>query len=448
MLDIKFIKENKEAIQDGARKKHMDFDVERLLKVDEERKGSLLTVERLRTEQNVLSDRVAKTQEFPEKERLIEKSTKLKLELQKSEGDLKEIMTRWKLLMLQVPNIPDMSVPEGESDEENQEIKNWGDKTNFDFDAKDHTEIMNNLEMVDFERGTKIHGFRGYYLIGDGARLSWAIWNYANDFFGEKGFIPMIPPVIVRKENLYGTGHLPNDADDVYKTQDEDYLIGTAEIPVTGYHSGEILKKKELPKKYLGFSPCYRREAGSHGRDTKGLIRVNEFFKVEQVILCEASHEESVKWHEWINRNTEEFIESLGIPYRTVINCGGDLGQGQVKKYDIELWVPGEKKYREISSASYFHDFQARRFNIRYKEGEEKARYVHTLNCTAIPTPRILVSLIENFQQADGSIKIPGPLQKYLGGKEKIVKTLVDENIEKNTQENSEEIQILNENKE
>ncbi len=415
MLDIKFIRENRDLIQAGAKKKHIDFDVERLLGVDDKRKGSLATVERLRTEQNIISDRVAKTENLAEKEQLIAQSQKIKKELQGSEENLKIMMQRWKLLMLQVPNIPDMSVPDGDSDEDNQEIKTWGEKTVFDFEPKDHVEIMNNLKMVDFERGTKIHGFRGYYLIGDGARLCWAIWNYANEFFGEKGFIPMIPPAIVRKENLYGTGHLPNEVDDIYKTQDEDYLIGTAEIPVTGYHSGEVLKKEDLPKKYLGFSPCFRREAGSHGKDTKGLIRVNEFFKMEQVILCEASHEESVKWHEWINRNTEEFIESLGIPYHTVINCGGDLGQGQVKKYDIELWVPGENKYREISSASYFHDFQARRFNIKYKNEGDKPRYVHTLNSTAIPTPRILVSLVENFQQADGSIKIPEVLQKYMG---------------------------------
>ena len=261
-------------------------------------------------------------------------------------------MQEWKLLMLQVPNIPDMSVPDGDSDAENQEMKTWGEKPQFDFEPKSHIDIMTKLDMVDFERGTKVHGFRGYYLKNDGARLSWAIWNYANEFFGAKGFTPILPPVIVKKENLYGTGHLPNDAEDVYNTQDDDYLIGTAEIPVTGYHSGEVLAHAELPKKYLGFSPCFRREAGSYGKDTKGLIRVHEFYKVEQVILCEASHQESVKWHEWINRNTEEFIESLGIPYHTVVNCGGDLGQGQVKKYDIELWVPMENKYKEIGSAS------------------------------------------------------------------------------------------------
>jgi len=415
MLDIKFIRENKELIKAGAKKKHMTFNVDKLLEWDDRRRASLATVERMRTEQNIVTEKIGNSNNESDKARFIEEMQALKIKIKEEEETLKKVMQRWKTLMLEVPNIPDMSVPDGESDEDNQEIKTWGEKTVFEFEPKDHVEIMNNLEMVDFERGTKIHGFRGYYLIGDGARLSWAIWNYANDFFGAKGFLPMIPPAIVRKENLYGTGHLPNDAEDVYKTQDEDYLIGTAEIPVTGYHSGEVLKKEELPKKYLGFSPCFRREAGSHGRDTRGLIRVNEFFKLEQVILCEANHEESVKWHEEINRNTEEFIESLGIPYHTVINCGGDLGQGQVKKYDIELWVPGESKYREISSASYFNDFQSRRFNIKYKDGEEKARYVHTLNSTAIPTPRILVSLVENFQQADGSVKIPEVLQKYIG---------------------------------
>ncbi|OGD67409.1 serine--tRNA ligase [Candidatus Campbellbacteria bacterium RIFOXYC2_FULL_35_25] len=413
MLDIKFIRENKDLIQSGAKKKHIDFDVNKLLEVDDKRKEIISKVDEMRAEQNLVTDKISLVSEN-ERGEMIEKSKEIKANLQKQEETMKEVMKEWQLLMLQVPNIPDMSVPDGVSDEENQEIKSWGEKTRFDFEPKSHVDIMTNLEMVDFERGSKIHGFRGYYLLNDGARLSWAIWNYANEFFGQKGFIPMLPPAIVKKENLYGTGHLPNDAEDVYNTQDDDYLIGTAEIPVTGFHSGEVLKQEELPKKYLGFSPCFRREAGSYGKDTKGLIRVQEFYKVEQVILCEASHQESVKWHEWINRNTEEFIESLGIPYHTVINCGGDLGQGQVKKYDIELWVPLENKYREISSASYFHDFQARRFNIKYKDQDGKSKYVHTLNSTAIPTPRILVSLVENFQQADGSIKIPEVLRKYM----------------------------------
>jgi seryl-tRNA synthetase len=317
--------------------------------------------------------------------------------------------------MVQVPNVPDISVPDGESDADNQEVKSWGVKTPFPFTAKSHIELMERHRMADFERGVKVAGFRGYFLIGDGALLSFAIWRYAQDFFLKKGFSPMIVPSLVRRVNFLGTGYIPQGEEDLYKTQDGDYLAGTAEVGTMGYHMGDTLELKDLPVKHLSFSPCFRREAGSHGKDVKGLIRVHEFYKWEQVILCEASHEESVKWHEWLNRNTEEFIESLGIPYRTVLNCGGDIGLGQVKKYDIELWVPGEGKYREISSASYFHDFQTRRLNIRYRDHEGKLRFAHSLNSTAIPTPRILVSLVENFQKEDGSIAIPEVLRPYFG---------------------------------
>lgn len=414
MLDIKFIRENLEIVKAAAKKKKSSVDLDRLVKIDDERREVMTRLETKRAEQKRVSDGIP--QASPEtRTGLIEQMQVVKTDIQKDEESLKPIMEEWQALMLQVPNVPDMSVPDGDSDEDNEEIKTWGEATTFDFTAKDHVDLMLQHQMVDFERGTKVHGFRGYYLLGDGARLSWAIWNYANDFFQAKGFTPIIPPTIVRKTNLYGTGHLPNDAEDVYKTQDDDYLIGTSEVSVMGYYADEILDKAQFPVKWLGFSPCYRREAGSHGKDTRGLIRVHEFYKLEQVVLCEASHEESVRQHEALNRNTEEFIESLGIPYRTVLNCGGDLGQGQVKKYDIELWVPGEEKYREISSASYFHDFQTRRFNIRYRDEEGKTRYAHSLNCTAIPTPRILVSLVENFQQADGTIKIPPVLRTYFG---------------------------------
>lgn len=416
MLDIKFIRENLDIVKMAAKKKHIDVDLDKLIKLDDERRELMQQMESKKAEQNrVSADIVSAANDPARKQQLITEMQDLKSQIQKDEEKLRPTMEKWQALMLQVPNIPDMSVPDGDSDEDNVEQKTWGEKPNFDFTPKDHTEIMTNLNMVDFERGTKVHGFRGYYLLNDGALLSWAIWNYAQEFFLQKGFSPMLPPTIVRKENLYGTGHLPNDAEDVYHTQDDDYLIGTSEVSTMGYYSGDVIEAGKFPIRHLSFSPCYRREAGSHGKDTKGLIRVHEFYKIEQVVLCEASHEESVKWHEWLNRNTEEFIESLGIPYRTVLNCGGDLGQGQVKKYDIELWVPLEEKYREISSASYFHDFQTRRFNIRYRDEENKLRYAHSLNCTAIPTPRILVSLIENFQQADGSVKVPEPLQKYLG---------------------------------
>ncbi|HUD04073.1 MAG TPA: serine--tRNA ligase, partial [Candidatus Paceibacterota bacterium] len=324
-------------------------------------------------------------------------------------------MKEWQGLMLAVPNIPDMSVPEGVSEADNKEIKTWGEKPKFDFEPKSHIELMEKLDMADFKRGAKVHGFRGYFLKNDGALLSWAIWNYAQQFFLKKNFNPFIAPAIVNKEYFYGTGHLPGDAEDIFQTQDGQYLAGTSEVPMMAYHADEILSKNELPKRYLAFSPCFRREAGSHGKDVNGLIRVHEFYKLEQLILCEANHDESVKFHEELNRNTEEFIESLGIPYRQLEICAADLKAAHVKSYDTELWIPKEGKYREIASASYYHDFQTRRFNIRYKGEDGKMRYVHSLNATAIPTPRILVSLIENFQQADGTIKIPDVLVPFMG---------------------------------
>lgn len=414
MLDIKFIRENKDIIIAGAKKKHVDIDIDQLLAVDDKRRNLLASIEKRRAEQNAASDKVAKADPATRATLIVEMKV-VKEALQKEEEALKEVMKDWQNLMLRVPNIPDMSVPEGATDADNKEIKVWGEKPDFKFEPKDHLELMTTLKMVDFERGAKVHGFRGYFLTGDGVRLTFAIWNYAMDFFSKKGFVPVIPPSIVRKANLYGTAHLPGDVEDYYMTQDGDALAGTAEVPIMGFHAEETLEQSQFPIKYLGFSPCYRREAGAHSKDTKGLIRVHEFYKFEQVILAEASHETSVRLHDELNRNTEEFIESMGIPYHTVLNCGADLGLGQVKKYDIELWVPKENTYREISSASYFHDFQTRRFNIRYRDVQGKLQYAHSLNCTAIPTPRILVSLIENYQQADGSIKIPEVLQKYFG---------------------------------
>jgi seryl-tRNA synthetase len=418
MLDIKFIRENKELIALAAKKKHIDFVVEELLAVDDKRRTIMAETEKMRAEQNSASEKIARATTPEERQKLIDSMKSVKLAFEKGEEELKVVMKEWQVLMLRVPNIPDMSVPDGDSDADNKEVKAWGEKTKFAFEPKDHVDLMTAHHMVDFDRGSKTHGFRGYYLTGDGARLSFAIWNYAMEFFSNKGFNPVIPPIVLRRINFLGSGYLPQGEEDLYKTQDGDFLAGTAEVPIMGMHADEVLQSNELPLKYLGFSPCYRREAGAHGKDVRGLIRVHEFYKLEQVVICEANHETSVKHHEEVNRNTEEFIESLKIPYHTVVNCGGDLGQGQVKKYDIELWVPKENKYREISSASYFHDFQTRRLNIKYKDASGVQRYAHSLNSTAIPTPRILVSLIENYQQADGSIKIPEVLVKYFGKSE------------------------------
>ncbi len=414
MLDIRFIRDNPDLIKAAATKKHLKFNLDDLLAAETNRVELLREVENLRQEQNKVGEQVV-VASGDTRDKLINGLKNLKDRLQVKEADLAAVMKTWQRLMLEVPNMPDISVPEGKTDAENKEIKTWGEKPLFAFTPKDHLELLTNLGLVDFERGAKVHGFRGYFLLGDAVKLTFAIWQYALEFFSNKSFVPVLPPAIVRKTNLYGTAHLPGEVEDYYVTQDDDVLAGTAEVPLMGYHAGEVLELARLPIKYLGFSPCYRREAGSHGKDVKGLIRVHEFYKFEQVILGPASHERSVQLHEELQSNTEAFIESLGLPYRTVVNCGGDLGLGQVKKYDIELWVPQENTYREISSASYFHDFQCRRFNIRYRNREGKLEYAHSLNATAIPTPRILVALAEHYQQADGSIMIPEVLRPYSG---------------------------------
>ncbi|OHA15861.1 MAG: serine--tRNA ligase [Candidatus Taylorbacteria bacterium RIFCSPLOWO2_12_FULL_43_20] len=422
MLDIKFIRENKEIIKEGARKKQIIVDIDALIKLDDTRRELNMAIDQKRSEQNTFNDHITKVTDESERKMLIEKMKYLKDALQKDEEKMKAVMLKWKAMMLEVPNIPDMSVPEGVDESSNETALEWGNKPEFSFKPKDHVDLMVNLKMVDFERGAKAHGFRGYYLSGDGAELSWALWNYGRDFFGKKNFTPFIPPVIVRKEFFYGTGHLPRESEDLYKTGDDDYLSGTAEVPMMAYHSGEVLNENDLPRRYLAFSPCFRREAGSYGKDTKGLLRVHEFFKLEQLIISKADHADSVELHEEINRNYEEFIESLGLPYRRLVICGGDLGASKVKQYDTEAWFPAQGVYRELSSASYYHDFQTRRFNIRYDSGGKK-RYAYSLNSTAVATPRIIGAIVENFQTEDGSVNIPEALRKYMGGREIIVDT-------------------------
>lgn len=415
MLDIKFIRENKDIVADGAKKKHIDVDIDKLIALDDKRLEMLSVVENLRFEQKKMNLTMSSEKDEAVRNQVIAEMRLVKEDLKEKEETLREVMAEWQSLMIQVPNIPDPSAPEGASDEENVEIRTWGEKPAFDFEPKDHIEVMTALGMLDLERGTKVHGFRGYFLTGDAVRLCFAIWNYALEFWSNKGFNPILPPINTRREPLLGCAFIPQGEADIYKAQDDSYFVGTSEVPLMGMYMDEILEKEKLPVKMLGFSPCFRLEAGSHAKDVKGLIRVHEFYKFEQVVLCEASHEESVKWHNQIQSNIEEFIQSFGIPYQIVDACTGDMGFAKVKMYDTNLWVPKEEKYREISSASYFHDFQTRRLGIRYRDSDGKAQFVHSLNCTAIATPRILVSLVENFQQADGSIKIPEVLQKYFG---------------------------------
>lgn len=415
MLDIDFIRDNQELVKRAADIKHADFDLDELIAIDDKRREIKSEVDSKREKQNNLSDRIAQSESEEQRNKLIKKSREIKEVLQEQEEELKEVRDRWRKLMMAVPNIPDMSVPAGEDESDNQELKTWGQKPAFDFKPKSHVELMEENDLADFERGRKVHGFRGYFLKGAGAQLSWAIWNYARDFYEQFDFQPFVPPAVVRKEYFYGTGHLPTEAEDLYKTQDDEFLSGTSEVPMMAYHADETLEQSQLPVKYLAFSPCYRREAGSHGKDTEGVFRVHEFYKLEQLILCEASHQRSVEMHEEITKNTEKFLQSLELPYQQVNMCGGDLKKSQVKCYDLKLWVPTQKRFREISSSSYYHDYQTRRFNIKYRDDSGNKRYVHSLNGTAVPTPRAMVALLENYQREDGSIAVPEPLQDYIG---------------------------------
>ena len=421
MLDIKFIRENKDIVIAGAQKKRVKIDIEKLLELDNQRRELQVSVDDKRAQQNIASTAIAGA-ENSEKRIIIERMQNLKETLKLEEESLQGILKEWRGLMVQVPNVPDISVPDGESDADNKEVRTSGEVPKFSFEPKSHVELLLQNGMADYERGAKVAGFRGYFLKNDGARLVWALERFVEDrFMNRTGFTPMIVPSIVRRESFVGTGYLPQSEEDLYKTQDEFYLAGTAEVGAMGYYMDEILDKRDLPIKFFAFSPCYRREAGSYGKDTKGIFRIHEFVKYEQVVLCEASHEESVKLHEELTLNAEALLQELKLPYRVVINCGADLGLGQVKKYDIEAWLPSEKRYRETHSSSYFHDFQARRLNIRYRDdppaggGTAPIRYVHSLNNTALAMPRILTQIAENYQRADGNITVPEVLRGYLG---------------------------------
>lgn len=426
MLDIKFIRDNVDLIKEAARKKKIDVDIDRLVALDEKRRFAIADIDDLRRIHREESDKTSQIQGTV-RDALIVQLKEGKDKISHKEFELRTIENEFNELMLQIPNIPDPSVPGGDSDADNQEIRDWnpvGEEamlpTLASLGGRDYLTLMKEHNMLDIERGTKVAGFRGYFLKNDGAMLELALWRFALDYLSTKGFVPFLAPSIVRRENFMGTGWVGggsiNSADeDIYKTQDDLYLSGTAEVPMMGYHADEILNESDLPKTYAAFSPCYRREIGTHGKDTKGIIRVHEFYKVEQIVLCKADHQVSVDWHEALTKNSEEIMQMLEIPYRVVLNCGADLGLGQVKKYDIEGWVPSENKYRETHSASYFHDFQTRRLNIKYRDSEGKLRFVHSLNNTALAVPRLLVSFLENHQQLNGFIKIPKALQKYFG---------------------------------
>lgn len=413
MLDIKFIRENPELIKQAARKKLLEFDIDLFLKIDADRRKVLAEVEELRAKQNRASDMVAAIENEDEQDAAVKDLRELKDFLAKKEYEYKKIDAEWRKLMLDVPNIPDPSVPDGADERDAREERRSGEIPQFDFEPKNHLELLELLGLADFERGAKVSGFRGYFLKNEAVLISQAIWLLTLEKMRAKGYTPILAPALVKEENLFGSGHFPQSREDVYKTQDDLYLSATAEIPMMGFHADEILEEKDLPKKYVAFSPCFRREAGSYGKDAKGIYRVHEFYKVEQLILGPADHQDSVRLHEELTANSEEVIQALGLPYRVVTLAGGDIGRAHVKTYDLEVWVPSERRYRESHSSSYYHDFQTRRLNIRYRGSDGKTRFCYSLNNTAIATPRILISLLENYQQPDGSVKMPEVLKKY-----------------------------------
>ncbi|MGI5828011.1 MAG: serine--tRNA ligase [Patescibacteria group bacterium] len=417
MLDIQFIRENPDLVKKAAHNKGVPDVVNELLKVDQTRRNLIQEVEKVRAERNKLMEGVFGK---PSQE-VINKGRELRDRLAQLEPELRTAEETFSSLMLQIPNIPHESVPVGPDENYNVEIASWGEKPQFDFEPKDHFYLAQNLNIVDFERGAKVAGFRGYYLKGDGALLHLAIMNYALKKMVEKDFVPFIPPVILQERPFVNTAHFPWGKVDVYKTFDDEkelderYLAGTAEVPLVSYHMDEVLNEKDLPKLYAGYSQCYRREIGSYGKDTQGMYRIHEFTKVEQVILCKNDWEESFAWHEKLRQYAEEMLQELGLAYRVMLMCTGDMGEPQVKKYDIETWMPGRKAYGETMSDSVMGDFQARRANIRYRTKDGELKYVHMLNNTALASPRILIAIMETYQQADGSIKVPEVLQSFIG---------------------------------
>src|SRR5215510_1184648 len=399
MLDIRFIREHPDLVQAGARKKRIDIDIRHLLELDERRRSLISQVESLKALRNKMSKEIPTLQGAARQE-AITQMQQVAAESRALEGPLREVEAAFDDLMLRVPNVPADDVPEGLTDADNVEIKTWGEIPQFDFALRDHVELGERLDIIDIPRGVKLAGSRTYFLKKAGALLEQAVLQFALHHMVRKEFIPLVVPHLVK---------------------DQVNLIGTAEVPVTAYHADEILRADELPKYYVGLSNCYRREAGTYGKDTRGLYRIHQFQKVEQVVLCVNDPEVSAREHEHILQNAEEILQALHLPYRVVVVCGGDLGLPQVKKYDIETWMPSRQAYGETHSASKFHDFQARRLRLRYRDQDGQVRFVHTLNNTVIASPRILIPLLELNQRADGSVAIPEVLQPYMGGLQAIV---------------------------
>ena len=420
MIDIKKIRENPQRFKNGAKAKNFDVDIDRLLKIDETLKNQKQQLQDIATEKNKIGKSIPK---LDEKEKAI-KLNRL-LELKENEilinANIKEIQPEFDNLMQQVPQPAADDVPFGADDTQNVELRKWGEIREFDFEPKDHVQLGLDLGIIDIARGVKLAGTRNYFLKAGGALLHWAVLRFSMDYMLAKGYVPMSVPLLMRDEAMKGTGYYPGAEEQTYQMErDTLNLAGTAEVPLTAYHSGEILSAEQLPLRYVAMSTCFRREAGAAGKDTRGLYRIHQFDKVEQVIIGENNEEKSKQYHDEILANSEAVMQALELPYRVVNVCTGDLGRGQVQKFDIEAWMPSRNSFGETHSASRFYEFQARRMNLRYKNAEKKNTFCHTLNNTVIASPRILIPILELNQTKDGSITIPKVLRQYMNGKKQI----------------------------
>ena len=416
MLDSKLIKENPKIIQDMLDSRNIEFDLDGLIDADKQRREFIQKTDELRKKKNQVALEISQKKKSGEDATtILDEMKNVSKELSSLELSQEEIEKKYSQLALTIPNLVHQSVPIGKDDSANKEIKKWGKIPEFDFKVNDHIDISEKLDLVDLERAAKVAGARFYFLKNDLVRLNQALIHYALDFLAEKNYSLIQPPYMINHQSMEGAVITEDFEEVIYKIEDEDlYMIGTSEHAMAAMHSDEIIEGKDLPLRYAGVSPCFRKEAGAHGRDQKGIFRVHQFDKIEQFVFTRP--EDSWKEHERMLEIAEEFYQNLEIPYRVMLLSSGDMGKISAKTYDIEAWMAGQNAYREIVSCSNCLEFQARRLKIRYREKtNEETKYLNTLNSTLVATSRVLVSIMENFQNKDGHITIPGVLQKYMG---------------------------------
>ncbi len=420
MLDIDFIRENADQVKRAAEIKGFEVDVDRLLAVDARRRELIQEVDSIRQRRNEVADAIPQASD-DERPELIEEGRELKEQVQELEEDLEEVKADYERLMLRMPNVPLDEVPVGEEEADNEVLRRYGEPPEFDFEPKDHEQLGEELGIIDKERAIKFAGSRSYLLKGAGARLEMAVMRLAIDQLAEEGFEPVIGPVMVNESAMRGTGWFPYQRDNAYHVEKDDkYLVGTSEVYLMSTRADEILDEEDLPIRMSAKSPCFRREAGSAGRDVRGVYRVHQFTKVEQAVICRDDPEQSRRFHRTILGNAEDLMRQLDLPHRVATACSGETGLGQVLKHEIETWMPSRESYCETHSCSSLYDFQARRSGIRYRDEDGEIHHCYTLNNTMAASPRILIPLLECNQNEDGSVTIPEVLRPYMGGRERI----------------------------